>query len=166
MPRLKKNEYQRFWRITSKIMNSDKVALPNFTTDPQVITSLSVKAKLLGSFFVSNSAIKDIRHIIRRFARLTEHNIGSIFHYQKLETLRKNTGKDKILVVVHKNIYSTLSSILPKLDNRCLKREIIHNSVERVKRMHGFQERRWKAHLPFSFDPSNSSLILESFLRL
>ena len=117
-----------FWRIANSILSKGKSAIPPLFNGPNVLSSVSDKAKLFAENFSKNSNLDDSGISLPAFLSRTNlklHNISvTPKTVKKVITnldLSKASGPDCIPVVVLKNCEPELSNILTELFNKCLK---------------------------------------------
>ena len=117
-----------FWRIANSVLNNDKSAIPPLLNSPEVLSSVSDKAKLFTENFSKNSNLDDSSIFLPVFPSRTNlklHNISLTSTMVKKAianlALSKASGPDCILVVVLKNCEPELSDVLAELFNKSLK---------------------------------------------
>ena len=100
-----------FWLISNYVLNKGKSAIPPLLKGPEMLSSVSGKAKLFAENFCKNSNLDDSCSVTPKTAKKV---------IMKLD-LSKASGTDCIPVVVPKNCEPELSYILAELFNKCLK---------------------------------------------
>ena len=117
-----------FSRIASSVFNKGKSAIPPLFKGPEVLSSVSNKAKLFVKNFSKNSNLDDSGISLSVFPSKTNmklQNISvSLMMVKKVITnldSSKASGPDCIPVVVLKNCEPELSYILAELFNICIK---------------------------------------------
>lgn len=80
--------------------------------DPEVISSLSYKAKLFAIKFVSNSVTRAILFLTFSPSHRTQITASEVSILMKRLDTKETISPDKIPVVIHKNISPELSRIL------------------------------------------------------
>ena len=116
-----------FWQIANSILNKRKFAIPPLFNTPEVMSSVSDKAKLFAENFSKNSNLDDSGISIPVLPSRTNLKLHNIFVTPKIVKkvimnldLSKASGPDSIPVVVLKNCEPELSYILAELFDKCL----------------------------------------------
>ena len=117
-----------FWRIHNSVMNKGKSVIPPLSNGPEILSSSTSKAQLLGKKFASNSTIDCAGIEPPVIPRRTETTISRVFVTPRLVRaiildldVAKASGPDSIPVIVLKKCVPEFSSILSKLFNLCLR---------------------------------------------
>ena len=117
-----------FWQIANSVLSKDKSAIPPLFNGPEVLPSVSDKAKLFAKNFPKNSNLDDSGISLRVFpsrSNLKLHNISVTPKMVKKFITNLDSSKasvpDCIPVVVLKNCELDLSYILAELFSKCLK---------------------------------------------
>ena len=123
-----------FWRIANSVLNKCKFAIPPLFNGPEVLSSVSDKAKLFPKNFSKNSNLDDSVISLPVFSSRTNLKLYNISitpkMVKKFITKRdssKTSGPDSIPVMVLKNCEPELSYILAKLFNNCLRESCFPN---------------------------------------
>ena len=116
-----------FWRIANSVLNKGKFAIPPLFNGPEVLSSVSDKAKLFAKIFSKNSNLHDSGISLPAFPSRTNLKLHNISITPKMVRKvivnldsSKASGPDCISVVVLENCEPELSYILAKLFNNCL----------------------------------------------
>ena len=116
-----------FWQIANSILNKRKFAIPPLFNTPEVLSSVSDKAKLFAENFSKNSNLDDSGISLPVLPSRTNLKLHNIFVTPKIVKkvimnldLSKASGPDSIPVVVLKNCEPELSYILAELFDKCL----------------------------------------------
>ena len=119
---------RNFWQIADCVLKKVKSAIPPLFNSPEVLFSVSGKAKLFAENFYKNSNLYDSGISLPVFlsrANLKLHNISVTPKMVKKVLINLDLSKascpDCISVVVLKNCELELSYILVELFNKCLK---------------------------------------------
>ena len=117
-----------FWRIANSVLNRSKSAIHPLFNGPEVLSSVSGKAKLFAKNFSKDSNLDDSGISLPVFPSRTNlklHNISITPKMVKKVITNldssKACGPDCIPVVVLKNCEPELSYILAKLFNKCMR---------------------------------------------
>ena len=116
------------WPIANSVLNEDKSAIPPLFNGPEVLSSVSNKAKLFAKNFSKNLNLDDSGISLPVLPSRTSLKLRNISITPKMVKKvianfdsSKASGPDCIPVVVLKNCEPELSHILAKLFNNCLK---------------------------------------------
>ena len=123
------------WRIANSVLNKGKSAIPPLVNGPEVLSSVSDKAKLFAENFSKNSNLDDSGISLPAFPSRTNPKLHDITVTPKMVKkiimnldLSKASGSDCIPVVVLKNCEPELSNILAELFNKCLNQSCFPDS--------------------------------------
>lgn len=67
-----------FWKISNKILNRGILPVPSSINDPEVISSVSDKAKIFAMNVASNSMLDDKGHLLPDFIPLMKQTLQSL----------------------------------------------------------------------------------------
>ena len=117
-----------FWRIANSVLSKGKSAIPPLFNGPEVLSSVSDKAKLFAENFSMNSNLDDSIISLPVFHSRTNLKLHNISIIPKMVrkvvinlNLSKASGPDYIPVVVLQNCEPEHSYIVAELFNKCLK---------------------------------------------
>ena len=121
-----------FWRIANNVLNKGKSVIPPLFNGPEVLSSVSDKAKFFAENISKNFNLDDSGISLLVFSSRTNlkpHNISLTPKIVK-EIIRnldlsKASSTDCIPVVVLKNCEPEVSYILVELFNKCLKESVV-----------------------------------------